>query len=201
MSNEEYLLKLYNSYPNAHYFTLINHNFRLEINDKTWEIPLNDLKLEELNSNIFLLHPLETFKIIYMIVLIYKVNLTDSEQEFVKRYTQEYINVSDKYLSEGYEDINRSYCLSIPIYTAYNENVINLPASSLIQDILNNHSKEIESGQGKGYALTLKNPNGSYIPDENPINDYRQAGFITLALIVGAVAITIAYITTFMLNS
>ena len=73
----------------------------------------------------------------------------------------------------------------------------------MIQEMLNNHSRDIESGKSKQNRLVLKNPNGTMnIEEELPNNfiNYGTAGFITLALIVGVVAITIAYITTYILN-
>ena len=123
MSKEEYLLKLYNSYPNARFFTFNNGNLRLEIKDKKWEININNVNFENINANIFMLHPIEAFQIIYMLELLHHPNLQQNELSIITSYTQKYIELSDEVLSnnDGIDEIKSARCnlLGIPIYTAY----------------------------------------------------------------------------------
>ena len=53
MNNEECLLRLYNSYPNSRYFTIINNNFRYTKENKIEEIALENIKFIYLNPNIY----------------------------------------------------------------------------------------------------------------------------------------------------
>ena len=69
MSNEECLLRLYNSYPNARFFTIRdNKKLRYMEEDKLLEINLEYIELSKINQNIFLLSPIEIFLIIYIII-------------------------------------------------------------------------------------------------------------------------------------
>lgn len=209
MSNEEYLLTLYNSYNNARYFSLKNGNFILNMynaENKKPEIPLNNLILSAINPCIFLLHPAETFQIIHMLELLYKRNLSDNEKNFIISYTYKYMELPEESLTDG-SDINRNYSLSIPIYTSYDPLFIEMPASLIIQELLIKNSKENENSNGKQQSLTLKNnsiKNSNIIPidseDRFDFAEYRSAGFATLVLIGATVILTVLYITTYIIQ-
>ena len=70
MNNEEYLINLYNSYPNAHYFTIKNNKLILEFENRVYELPIKEINLYKINPNIFLLNPMETFQIIYILIIL-----------------------------------------------------------------------------------------------------------------------------------
>ena len=102
-------------------------------------------------------------------------------------------------------DENEVNCLSIPIYTSYDPKYIDKPASIIINELLNNHSQEIESGKSNVQTLALR-PNN--IPntiiredfEDSPLNDFGKAGFTTIILIVGAVVLTSLYIAFFIIG-
>lgn len=197
MSNEDYLLNLYNSYPNAHYFTIKDNKLRLELNDKIWEIPIKNEELTKINPNVFLLHPIESFEIIYMEVLLTKDIIDNNEESFIKKYTLNYLEVNKKVLKLNDSNLQLEHSmLSIPIYTCYDPKYINKPASNCIRGILDNYQELTNEDGGRGNSRARINPN---VPSIG-IKDGMEAGFITLALIIGAVVVTITYITTYILN-
>ncbi len=206
MSNEEYLINLYNSYPNAHYFTIKDNKLVLEIEDRAYELPIKDFNLSKINPNIFLLKPVEAFQIIYLLLLLTQDIIDKNEENIVTNYTFRYIELSNKV--NTFEDSNiqlEHSLLSIPMYTADDPLYINKPASRIIRSMLDNYAleqdKEESEKGGRGNSRVLKNPNGSINFDEgNNFIDYSKAGFVTLVLILGAVAITVTYITTYILN-
>ena len=66
------------------------------------------------------------------------------------------------------------------------------------RDILEDYNL---SNNGRVNTRTLKNPNGTLEVEQNyPLSDYRSAGFVILALVLGVVAITVTYITTFLIS-
>ena len=201
MSNEEYLKYLQNYNDNAKLFQIQNNILILNYNG-TFKMPITHINLSELNPNIFNIDPRETFQIIYVLELLYKPNLTESETNFITNYTQKYLSLNDSVLENDNDDKDRVWCLSIPIYKAYDPMLIETPAAITISNVINNHSEIIESGKGKQKRLVLENKNIPTIIDEEdnlPIN-MEKAGFISLLFIVAAVIATISYITYYIIS-
>ena len=201
MSNEEYLKYLQNYNDNAKLFQIQNNILILNYNG-SFKMPLTHTNLSVLNPSIFNIDPRETFQIIYVLELLYKPNLSESEINFITNYTQKYLSLNDSVLENDSDDKERVWCLSIPIYKAYDPVFINTPCAITINDVINNHSEIIESGKGKHKRLVLENKNIPTIIDEEenlPIN-MEKAGFISLLFIVGAVIATVSYIAYFIVK-
>ncbi len=201
MSNEEYLKYLQNYNDNAKLFQIQNNILILNYNG-TFKMPLTHINLSELNPNIFNLDPRETFQIIYVLELLYKPNLTESETNFITNYTQKYLSLNDSVLDNDSDDKDRVWCLSIPIYKAYDPMFINSQCATTINNVINNHNEILESGKGKQKRLVLENKNIPTILDEEdnlPIN-LEKAGFISLLFIVAAVIATVSYITYYIIR-
>lgn len=201
MSNEEYLKYLQNYNDNAKLFQIHTNSLILNYNG-TFKMPLTHTTLNELNPNIFNLDPRETFQIIYVLELLYKEKLSEGEINFVTNYTQKYLSLNDSVLENDSNDKDRVWCLSIPIYKAYDPMFIETPTAITINKVINNHSEIIESGKGMQKRLVLENKNIPTIFDEEdnlPIN-MEKAGFISLLFIVGAVIATVSYITYYIIR-
>ena len=153
MSNEEYLKYLQNYNDNAKLFQIQNNVFILNYNGN-FKMPLTHTTLNELNPNIFNIDPRETFQIIYVLELLYKPNLSEGEINFITNYTQKYLSLNDNVLENDSNDKDRVWCLSIPIYKAYDPMFIKTPTAITISNVINNHSEVIESGKNKQKRLS-----------------------------------------------
>lgn len=201
MSNEEYLKYLQNYNDNAKLFQIQNNVLILNYNGN-FKMPLIHINLSDLNPSIFNIDPRETFQIIYVLELLYKQNLSEGEINFITNYTQKYLSLNDSVLENDSDDKDRVWCLSIPIYKAYDPMFIENYSAKLISNIINNHSEIIESGKSKQKRLVLENKNIPTIFDEEdnlPIS-MEKAGFISLIFIVAAVIATVSYITYYIIR-
>lgn len=195
MENVLFLKQLQNSYDSLKYFSITNNRLILHL-DKDYIIPLIHTKLINLNPNLFLLTPQDIFHIIYMLELLYKTNLNDSEIKFIENYTNKYLKMNDLAIENNQIDKNMVWCFSIPIYSSYDPIYIENPCSKIIQKLLNNHTEEIENSKGLHPKLILSNTNFQIAEDDNLAN-FEKAGFTTLFLITGAVVATCIYIIYF----
>ncbi len=201
MNNKEYLEMAKNRYGSLKYFTIEGNVLFLN----NFKIPLINVQLSSLNPSLFELNPTEIFQIIYMLELLYKPVINEEEKKFIFNYVTAYLKLNDAALEGQNVNNNELWCLSIPIYKSYDSELIQNGGSMAIQEQMNNHNNEIETGRGNHMALVLTNPNlpnGSYPLNTNDsIEDLTRAGFTTIILIAGAVALTCLYIAFFIFNS
>ncbi len=201
MNNKEFLNTYKSLYDSLKYFYIENNTLKLNY-DYTYSLPLDNINLANLNSNVYLLNPKEIYSILYAISLLPKNSLTNEEVNFITQYAKRYLRLNDLALEENENvDKNLVWCLSIPIYTSYDPNFIELPTSKIIQDMFNNHSNDLENGKGKQMRLVLKNPNVEITENEDNTNYFEKAGFTTIILVVAAIVISTLYITLFILNN
>jgi len=203
MDNKIFLEELKNTYESLRYFNIIDNYLILKL-DKEYKTPIIHTNLKNLNINLFLLHPTEIFQIIYMLELLYKNALSDFEINFIKDYTKKYLLIEDNNKSENNNiNLNRLWCLGLPINLAYDIEFINMPCAKCIIAELNNHTNEIESGRGNYPTLTLKkgeNPNFE-IEEQNDMYNLEKAGFTTLFLITSTIVATLVYIAYFIIGA
>lgn len=199
MENKIFLeqMKLY--YDSLKYFDIQDNFLILQLN-KTFRIPLRCVNLSTLDKNIFMLSPVEIFQIIYVSELLYKENLGESEKDFIINYTKKYLELSDNVKTNQNNDLNKLWCLEIPINVAYKDEFFELPGSKIIISEIDRHLEEINSGLGKSPKLVLKkgdNPNFELEESIDQVRNFEKAGFTTLFLITSAVAATCMYIAYF----
>ena len=201
--NEEYLKNLQKSFPSLKYFNMENNSLILNYNGY-YKIPLNHTNLSLINPNIFYLEPTEIFQVIYVLELLYKDTLNESEIKFINDYTENYLKYNDLALIGNNEASIKTWGLGIPVYTSYDEEFINKPASLLIHQNLVTHDNDTVNGKGKGPRLVRTNESLvnfiSEEEEENPLVDYSKAGFAAVILIISAILITTIFITTFVLG-
>ena len=205
MNNEVILKNLQTSYDSLKYFNIKNNILYFKDGENIYTLPLQSTNLIALSSNLFLLKPRDIYRIIFLLELLNKDSLTENDIEFIRQYTNKYLKLETMRLENQTIDENEVNCLSIPIYTSYDPKYIDKPASIIINELLNNHSQEIESGKSNVQTLALR-PNN--IPntiiredfEDSPLNDFGKAGFTTIILIVGAVVLTSLYIAFFIIG-
>ena len=201
--NEEYLKNLQKTFPSLKYFTIEGNSLILNYNGY-YKIPLYHTNLSLINPNIFYLDPIEIFQVIYVLELLYKDSLNDNEIKFINDYTDNYLKYNDLALIGNNEASVKTWGLGIPIYTSYDEQFINNPASLLIQQNLIKHDNDTVNGKSKGPRLVRTNESViNFMPpedEENPLVDYSKAGFAAVILIISAILITTLFITTFVLG-
>lgn len=198
MDNKLYIEQMKNYYDSLKYFNVENNKLILNYNGY-YKIPLIYTNLQLLNTNLFILNPIEIFQIIYMLELLNKNNLKQNEIDFINNYTKKYLTLKNNNTIENNTDYdNRIWCLSMPVYRSYDEKYINNEGSKIIQNIIQENNKEIENGHSKEPKLVLKNPNFALIEEESNFENFKNAGFTTLMLIVSAIISTLTYIIFFM---
>lgn len=198
MNNEVVLKNLQNSYISLRYFAIKNNVLYFKDNDKVYSLPLNIVNLNNLNNNLFILKPRDIYRIIYLLELLNKDNITENDIEFIKQYTEKYLNLETIRIENNEINENEIFGLSIPIYTSYDEKFSSKPASKLITETINNYTEKRQSGKSQGQKLVLANPNFPNIEDE--IHEYGAAGFAKIFLIITIVIIIGIYVAFFMLN-
>ncbi len=195
--NEKFLNELQQNNVTMRYFTLTNNILKLSYSGE-YQIHLNNLHLRELNPNLYTLHPLELFQILYTLELLYKENINEQEETFLKKYVQKYLQLNDLAINDNKNDSNRLYCLSIPIYTSYDVLFANKPSSIIISNVINEHTINNEEGKSKGPRLVLTNPNFFMEEEEerpiDKVEDFTKAGFTTISIIAIAVISTCLYL-------
>ncbi len=200
MSNELFIKQYQKIYPSLKYFIILNDRLILKL-QTTYVIPFTHINLSHLNPQIFSLNPIELFQSLYILELFYHPTLEPKEIDFITKYVNKYVELNNLVLSNQSEEANRVNALSIPIYISYNDNFINTPCATLINDICNKNVSEIEHGEGKGMRLVLKNPNYEGEQEEEEYYNFlEKAGFSTFLLIAVTVIITFLYITSYILN-
>lgn len=201
MNNKIFLSQMQNIYESLRYFRIEEDKLVLEL-DGTYKIPFSNVLLANLNPNLFLLEPKELLHVLYMLELLPKVQINENETKFIEQYVTRYLKINDLSLANADVDSNQTWCLSIPIYSSYDPIYINNPTSILIQNIINNHTSEIENSIGKHPKLVLTNPNytSNLEEDDDYINNFEKAGFATIILIAFAVTITCLYIACFIIK-
>lgn len=199
MDNESYLKKLQLSYDSMKYFLLKDNVLYFKNNENIYSLPLT-ISLASLNPNLFINNPINIYRIIYILTLLKKDQINDQEKDFIIDYVKHYLVIEKDRIENKEIDENELMSLSIPIYTSYDPNYNNHPASVLIQEQLNNYANEIESGKSHGQKLVLTNPNIPKTIDDDDLYDLGKAGFGITILIVSTVILTSLYIFFFLLN-
>ncbi len=196
MDNKYFLENLRSTYESLKFFT-IEDNFLILNYNGTFKIKLENVVLSNLNPNLFRLAPNEILQVIYVLELLFKANLSENEAKFVESYANKYANLSKEALSSDEFDENHLWCLSIPIYTAYDEAFINNLGSKIIQDTLNKQANAVNNGKSLQPKLVLAKDNLPSLEDDEAMKNFAQAGFATFILIASTIGLTILYIVYF----
>lgn len=202
MENKIFLEQMKNYFDSLKYFD-IQDNFLILHTDKIYRIPIFHTYLSQLEQNIFLLHPIEIFQIIYLLELFYKTTLSETEKDFIKNYTDKYLSLSENSTNGNDINQNRLWCLELPINNAYKEEFAEYPCSKLIISLIDKHSEEINSGLGKSPKLVLiKNDNPNFLIEEeyDELKTFEKAGFTTVLLILSSIISTCLYIAYFIMG-
>lgn len=202
MENKVFLeqMKLY--YDSLKYFTIEDSYLILRLN-KDFKMPLRHIHLSTLDQNIFMLSPTEIFQLFYVNELLYKEVLSESEIDFITSYTKKYLELSDNLKNNEDNNINKLWCLEMPINYAYKNEFLELPASKLIISEIDKHMEEMNSGLGKSPRLVLikgNNPNFDIEEEIDQIKTFEKAGFTTIFLIISAIISTCIYIAYFIIG-
>ena len=205
MDNDTIFITLQNSYDSLKYFNVKNNILYFKDNEHIYNLPLNIVNLYTLNNNLFLLKPRDIYRIIYLLELLEKENITENDIEFIKQYTEKYIKLEQSRIEKDNNhdiDENEVSSFSIPIYTSYDPRFANKPTSKIIDELLYKHTKQIEEGTSKGQKLVRINPNFPKEDEQNNyLSDFGKAGFTTLLLIIGTVIITSLYIAYYVIGN
>ena len=204
MSNDTFFDKYQNIYPSLQYFHCNNNYLVLNYDNTNYSLYITHINLSSLAPEVFLLNPVELFQMLYILELFYKVDLTDDEIKYITDYVNKYLELNDKLLANEINDDNapRINSLSIPVYTSYNDGFTNTKCAMVIQNIINNHTEQLEKGEGKGVKLVLTNPNfkGYENEDNNLDKTVFTAGFTITMIIVGTIIAVSIYVAYFILN-
>lgn len=204
MTNEEYLSLMKKQYDSLANFYIKNNILFLKTPSMTYQLPLS-IPLNTIHPNVFNTNEINIINILYIYQLLYKPNLTEIEINAVNTYTNNYLNLEQKKMvgeNISDEDI---FSLSIPIFTSYNESLVNSPAAILIKQNFNKFNETIEKSNGGGkdkqLVRTLKLAD---MPDTEQFLEYQEfsdrlkniqnAGFTTIFLIAFAVFSTLIVI-------
>jgi hypothetical protein len=198
MTNELYLNQIKPTYESLQNFQIHNNTLYFK-DDTTYVLPLQTVKLYELNNNLFLLKPRNIYRIIYLLELFPKPELTDGDVKFIEAYVQRYLENEDRRLKGEEVDETELFQLGIPIYKSYDPIYIESKTSQVIQNVINNHSSSME--QSRGPKLVLANPTFKGTTDEdNYLANLEKAGFTTIFLIAAAIILTSLYIAFFVFS-
>ncbi len=201
MRNELFISEYRHIYNSLNYFKIVNNKLVLDYNNRTYIMPLNNILLYNLSPQLYTLNPIELFQTIYILELLYKFDLNESEYKFINDYVNKYLNLHDLQMGNQINEEERVNALSIPIYTSYSDTFINSKGALFIQDLVNKHTEVVESGKGKGVKLVLTNPNFKGTEEEEfDYNYLEKAGFGTIALISSAILLTALYVLIFIMN-
>ncbi len=202
MSNELFISQYKNIYQSLNNFSYIDNRLILKSNNTTYIIPFIHVKLVNLNPIIYSLNPISLFQTLYILELFYKNDLQEKEEQFIKDYTNKYLDLNDLYLTNQMENVkeNNIDALSIPIYTAYDEAFANSKCANTIQKCINEHSVKIEKGESKGPKLVLRNDSNLYINSENEENNILlgNTGLGGIFLILGVVIAASIFVAYYM---
>lgn len=202
MDNELVLKNLQKSYDSLRCFVIKNNILYFKDDNKIYQLPLQTVNISNLNHNLFLIKPRDIYRIIYLLEILNKKEITEYDSEFIKQYTVKFLKLEKERLENAEVDENEIMCLKMPIDLAYNSIYSNNPSSLLIQNIINNYAEQIESGKSHGKKLVLEKENLPKTLDDEPNTwiDLGKAGFTTTFLIVLTIILTSVYIAFFVLN-
>jgi len=202
MDNKTFLEQNKNKFLSLRFFDI--QNDYLVLNTKTaYMLPLKYTKLSQLPLNIFNLHPVDIYKIIYMFEFLHKPEITEKEKSFIENYTKNYLEINHNTKENNNSDSNTIWGLGLPIHFAYNEEFINNPASNIIRTIIENKEIDIETGKEKVEKLVLIKGNNSNfdIPEKiDNIKTFEKAGFTSILLIISSITATCLYIAYFIIG-
>ena len=196
MSNEIYFNLIKGNYESLNLFYIKDNTLFFQ-DGSTYMLPLDHITLSNINTNLFLLRPRDIYRVLYLLELLPKREITENDKIFINEYVQKYLSLEEKKLSNESIEDHRVDCLGMPIYFSDDPSLENTPASIEIHNILQKHTEEISGGKSKGPKLVLTNPNFIIEEDENSLIDYGKAGFTTILLIAGTVVATCIYIALF----
>ena len=202
MDNKIFLEQMKIYYDSLKFFEISENILTLHA-EKEFKMPLYHTYLSTLPPNIFLLYPTEIFQIVYMLELLHKESLKDTELNFIKNYTEKYLKLSDEAKENNNIDQNRLWCLEIPINKAYDEEISNSMYSESIINLIDNHTNDMNSGLGKTPRLVLiKENNPNFMIDEeiDNVKAFKDAGFTTIFLITSTIVATCLYLAFFVFS-
>ncbi len=204
MNNDIVFVNLQRSYDNLSAFSVKDNTLFFHFNGNIYQLPLNSVNLNLLDPSIFLLKPKDIYRVIYLLELLPKDNLTPSDEEFVVQYTEKYLRLEQERVehtdNEGYSiDEKTVFGLSIPINAAYNPQFVLKKAAKIIDELLCKKAEEIESGNFKGHKLVRFNPS---TPKEIDFDEdgLQKTGFTTFIIIASTVILTGIYIAYYILG-
>lgn len=201
MDNQVFLNQMKIYYESLRYFNIENNHLILNIDDNIYKIPFTNVDLTMISPNLFYIDPKELFHILYMLELLPKKELNQTECEFIKSYVNRYLFLNDNALEDNKVNKELLWGISTPIYSSYDPTRVINPAAIIIQNTIANHSEKIESGRGNQQRLVLTKNDAFAMIDEDPTpTDFAKSGFTTLALIFTAAASTIMYILNFIIG-
>lgn len=206
MTNEEYLSLMKKQYDSLANFYIKNNILFLKTPSMTYQLPLS-IPLNAIHPNVFNTNEINIINILYIYQLLYKPNLTEIEINAVNSYTNNYLNLEQKKIAGETISDEDIFSLSIPIFTSYDESLVNSPAAVLIKQSFNKFNEAIEKANGTGnnkqLTRTLKLAD---MPDTEQFLEYKEfsdkiktlqnAGFTTIFLIAFAVFSTLIIIIT-----
>lgn len=204
MTNEEYLSLMKKQYDSLANFYIKNNILFLKTPSMTYQLPLS-ISLNAIHPNVFNTNEINIINILYIYQLLYKPNLTEIEINAVNTYTNNYLNLEQKKMTGETISDEDIFSLSVPIFTSYDESLVNSPAAILIKQSFNKFNEAIEksngSGKDKQLTRTLKLAD---MPDTEQFLEYKEfsdkiktlqnAGFTTIFLIAFAVFSTLIVI-------
>lgn len=203
MDNKTYFDNLRLQYESLKKMQLDNNVLSFKSNNGNYFVKLK-IELTKLSPSIFVLSPEQILNTLYIYQLFYNENINEIENKLIEQYISSYNDyaILKNKNPEQFDD-NILFALSIPIYSAYNEEFINTPASKVIQEHYNKLNTQIESEFNSSKDLTRKLKLGD-LPSTEAYLDYEEfsnkliniqnAGFTTIFLIAFTVVTTIVYL-------
>lgn len=206
MDNKVYLNQLKTFYDALKPFDIQNNYLILYVPNlqKNFILPLNHTDLTSIPKEIFLSSPSEIFHFLQMHELLYKTELTEKEINYIKDFTNKYLELKNNNNDGKMINDTTLWCLELLISKSYEEKFINNPASKLVISIIDNFNKELESGLGIGVKLVLTktgNQNFNLEEDIDTIKTFEKAGFTTLLLVIITVVLTCMFIAFFIIGN
>ncbi len=201
MDNESFFNTIKSKYESLQNFSVKENKLYLNDNGSLYIIPLT-ISLERQNPIIFWLKPRDIHRVIYMIELLNKQEITENDTVFINQYVNKYLDLEKKKLANMEVDEIEVFSLGIPIYLSDDPTLENNVASKQIRDIINNHLKEDEGGRTNTPRLVLTHPNFHPVneDDDDLLANIEKAGFTTIAIILIGIVATCLYIAFFILT-
>ena len=198
MDNKTFLEQNKNKFNSLNFFDIQNNYLILKAKTN-YILPLQYTNLVNLPTNLFLLHPVDIYKIIYIFEFLNKKEINDKEQKFIEDYTNKYLELSK---DETNKDDLTIWGLGLPIHFAYDSLFINNPASNIIRTYIEKNQLDKENDRGNNQKLVLikgENTNFDLVEEYDNIKSFKDAGFTTIFLITSAIVSTCLYIAYFII--